>query len=200
MNALSPVEDEAWEHFEQYFSLRHLKKGDILWRAGEVCKHVIFINKGALRCYYYTEEGKEVTGQFFFENIYLTDYYSFISKAPMGVTYEALEDTELIVIPRVGVYDLYDKYKSAERFGRLIAEHNFVKLLDEQITFKTLSIEDKYKLLVENRPEVMARVQLNLIASYLCISPEHLSRLRKRLMQEAWFKSSPDKMDLIQIK
>ena len=179
-NNIVPIEPEAWNDFEQYFSIRTLKKNEVLWNINEVCKHIIFINKGLLR-YYHVNDDREIIGQFIFENQYYTDYYSFISQNPCTVVHCAIEDTEIITIPRPAIYELYNKYKSFERLGRQIAEQNFIAVMKTQITLKSLSPEEKYLNLIAERPKVVERVPLNMIASYLNMTPEHLSRIRKKL-------------------
>jgi CRP-like cAMP-binding protein len=179
-NAIVPIEPEAWRDYEQYFSVRTLKKNEVLWSDKDVCKHIIFINKGLLKYYYYNDD-KEIIGQFIFENQYYTDYYSFISQNPCAVNHSALEETEIIMIPRPAIYSLYDKHKSFERLGRLIAEQNFIVSMKTQLKLKSLSPEEKYLNLITERPKVVERVPLNMIASYLNMTPEHLSRIRKKL-------------------
>jgi len=181
-NKIIPIDEAAWEVFEQYFSLRILNKGEILWRGGDICKHIVFLNKGLIRVYYFSEsDGKEITSQFFFENSYLTDYVSLISRQPCRHTYEALEETELIIIPRIGLYEMYDKFKFFERFGRLMAERSYLKLREVSMNLKMVSPEEKYLKILRERPKVIQRVPLKMIASYIGVSPEHLSRIRKKI-------------------
>ena len=181
---LSPLDETAWGAFEQYLSVQKISKGEDLWSTGEVCKHVVFINKGLIRVYYISlENGEETTVQFLFENRYLTDYYSLITQQPCQYFYTALEQCELISIPRVALYEMYDRFKYFERFGRLMAEQSY--LLQQRVLFnlKSISPEEKYLNLIKERPKVLQRVPLKLIASYLGMSPEHLSRLRKKISQ-----------------
>jgi ribosomal protein L10 len=76
---------------------------------------------------------------------------------------------------------MYDKYHAGERFGRLIAEQSFIELMNSILAEKTLSPEQRYQKLITERPELFERVSLNMIASYLRITPEHLSRIRKKI-------------------
>jgi hypothetical protein len=125
-----PIE-EAWDDFEQYFSLRTLMKNEILWNVGDHCKHLVFINSGVVRNYR-TTDSREVTHHLFFENNLFCDDYSFISQQPCLGTYDALEKTELIVIPRAALYLMYDKYPSFERLGRMVVESKYIELLQLQ--------------------------------------------------------------------
>lgn len=182
MNALSPLDEEAWNDFEQYLTFHTLKKGDYLWRAGDVVKHIIFLTKGAIRYYYHNPvDEKEIVAQFFFENRFLTEYVSFNTQTPSDFYFQALEDCEYISFARGTVYQFFDKYKYFERIGRLIAEYNFVSQQQAFRDQKNLNPEEKYLKLLNERPKVVARIPLNMIASYLAITPEHLSRIRKRI-------------------
>ncbi|MEY2830101.1 MAG: hypothetical protein RIQ33_1959 [Bacteroidota bacterium] len=181
MDTILPLNNECWDDFISFFTIRNVKKGEIILDYNEVCKHVYFVNSGLMRCYYFTAEGREITGDFFAENKFLTDYFSFSTQQKSICVLQALEDCELISIPRPAVYLMYDKYHAGERFGRLIAEQSFIELMDSILTEKTMSPEQRYKKLIEQRPELLERVSLNMIASYLRITPEHLSRIRKKI-------------------
>ena len=185
-----PLEGNSWDEFESYFTIKNVKKGELLLNIGEVCKHVYFINSGLVRCFYYSgSEQKEVTGQFFSDNRFLTDYYSFICQGPGNMGIEALEDSEIISIPRPGIYNMYDKYHSAERFGRLIAEQTFIEMHESIVGERTLSPEERYIKFIEERFSIFQRISLSMVASYLQITPEHLSRIRKKLASKPMTKS-----------
>lgn len=181
MQQITPIEPEALAALMDILSPQEVRKGEVIWHAGDICRHILFINKGALR-YYYFKDGKEVNGQFFFENAFFTDYYSFISREPMAFTTEALEDSSLLLMSRSGIFDLYDRFKSYERLGRLIAEQNFIQLHNTRVDLHTKNPEELYRDLLINRPKVLERVPLYMIASYIGITPEHLSRIRKKVV------------------
>lgn len=178
---ITPIEPEAIEALLDILSPREVRKGEVIWNAGETSRHILFINSGALR-YYYSKGGREINGQFFFENEFFTDYYSFITREPMAFTTEALEDSSLLLMPRTGINDLYEQFKSFERLGRLIAEQNFISLHNTRVDLHTKTPEALYLDLLQNRPSLMQRVPLYMIASYLGITPEHLSRIRKKVV------------------
>ena len=115
------------------------------------------------------------------ENSIFYDDYSFIKQEPCILTYVALETTELIVIPRIALYEMFDKYKSFERLGRMMVERNHTMSIKEQLNFNGNKAEEKYLNLYFSQPNVIQRVPLKIIASYLHITPEHLSRIRKKL-------------------
>lgn len=182
-NSITPIPDGIWEEFEQYFTEKSLNKEEILWETGSVCKHLIFIKKGIIRIYD-TQTDKENTVEFIFEGNLLTDYLSFTQQIPTYYAYKAIEACELIAIPRIVVYNMYDKYKEFERIGRIIAEQNFIKVVEVRHRNKTLSPEEKYSILLKERPKVISRIPIKFIASYLGMTPEHLSRIRKKIVNK----------------
>ena len=120
---VTPVSEDEWQNFEQYFSFRRLNKNEILWKENEICNHLIFLKKGLIYCFHYKDD-KEIVTNLYFENAIFYDDYSFIKQEPCILNYIALEETELIVIPRVALYEMFDKYKSFERLGRMMVERN----------------------------------------------------------------------------
>lgn len=161
---------------------RFLKKGEFLLKAGEVCNHVTFINKGLFRSYMEID-GEEVTTNFAFEGNYVTEYISFVTRQPTTEFIVAMEDGELLQVRYEDLQATYAKAQVWERFGRLIAEYilTFVSTRNKSLLFK--SPEERYLALMKERPKVMERVPQQYIASYLGIQPESLSRIRKRLME-----------------
>lgn len=184
ISAVHNLEEEAWTEFENSLKPRNLLKGEILWSVGDVCRHVVFLKTGLIRTFLQSDK-KVDTYQFFFENRLLADYYSFVSQQPCSLNYEAIEDCELMVITRTDIYNLYDRFRSFERFGRLLAERNLIGVLSTTMNLKGLSPEERYLALIKERPKVMQRVPLSMIASYLGIGPEYLSRIRKKISESS---------------
>jgi len=181
LQSVTFISENEWQHFEQYFSYRKLLKNEILWKVGDICNHLVFINSGLIYCFYNNKEDKEIVTNLYFENSIFYDDFSFIRQEPCILTYVALEITELIVIPRIALYEMFDKYKSFERLGRMMVERNHAVSIKEQLNFNGNKAEEKYLNLVALQPVLLQRVPLKTIASYLNITPEHLSRIRKKL-------------------
>ncbi|MCO6176404.1 Crp/Fnr family transcriptional regulator [Flavobacterium sp. NRK F10] len=177
---VTPISENEWSNFEQYFSYRKLLKNETLWKKGEICNHLVFIGSGLIYCYHQREE-KEIVTTLYFEKSIFYDDYSFIKQEPCLLNYVALETTELIVIPRIALYEMFDKYKSFERLGRMMVEKQHTISIKEQLNFSGNKAEEKYLRLIEEQPHLIQRVPLKIIASYLDITPEHLSRIRKKL-------------------
>lgn len=177
------LEDEAWNAFKDQLTYRKLKKHELLWEIGQVCKDVGFLTKGVMRYYFYRKDD-EITGQFFFKNTFVTDYASLITGKSTRITYQALEEVELLIISRNSLNELFDKYKSWERFGRLMAEHTIIVMQRVRADLTSATPKEKYLQLLKERPKVIERVPLHLIASYLDMTPEHLSRVRREITEK----------------
>lgn len=177
------IEDEAWNAFKDQLTYHKLKKSDLLWGIGEVCNDVGFITKGVMRHFFYRGDD-EVTGQFFFENTFVTTYASLITGQSTETAWQALEEVELLMISKDSLHKLFDKYKSWERFGRLMAEHTVVVMQRVRADLTSATPKEKYLQLIKERPKVIERVPLHLIASYLGMTPEHLSRVRREITEK----------------
>ena len=164
---------------------RNLKKGEHALRAGTVANEVFFVHRGLLRYYFNDprEGGAERTGQFFDEGVVVTDAESFLTKTPGEQNFEALEPTSIVIVPRTALYDGYENDHAIERFGRLMLEEGLIGSQRRASRLLTLQPEERYRTFVQSRPEVARRVPQYLIASYLGLTAESLSRIRRRILR-----------------
>jgi CRP-like cAMP-binding protein len=176
---LTFTEDE-WQAHQALLRRRFLKKGEFVLRGGEVCNHVTFLNKGTVRVYNLVN-GEELTVNFGFEGNYITDYSSFISRRPTVDYIVAMEDVEILQLAFADMQAAYDRFPVWQKFGRLIAEYILLFTVDRNRSLLYLSPEERYLKLMKDRPKVIAQIPLKYIASYLGITPEALSRIRKRM-------------------
>jgi CRP-like cAMP-binding protein len=174
------LQEEDWLSMEKFLTVQHLRKGELLTRNGEVCNQVSFINKGLLR-FYYLVEGKEICTGFVAENNYIAQYESFLTRQPSTGNIDALEDCELINLSYDSIQALYRSNPIFETFGRKIAELLFIMISMQTTRLLTLSPEERYQSVIENQPFIIQRVPQYMIASFIGITPEHLSRLRKKI-------------------
>jgi CRP/FNR family transcriptional regulator, anaerobic regulatory protein len=174
------LDDEKWRLFEQVSTLRTYRKGDYLLRPGQVENVVSFVNKGLIRMYYLLD-GKELTSTFFHENCYYSDYESFLSRQPSLRFSEVLEDTEVVDISHEDLQWLYEQLPECERAGRRVAEGLFVMLANRSNSFLMKTPEERYLEFIEEFPTMPQRVPQYMIASYLGVTPEALSRIRSRM-------------------
>lgn len=182
-NALSPFASLTEEEFDFFYSLlmfKEFKRREMLLTAGHVCKNAFFTAKGLIR-YYHVINGEEVTGQFFFEGSWYTDYESFLLNIPSSQNIQALEKSSVALLSNDSLQKLYIEVPKFERFGRLIAENAYLGLRKKTEIYTHLSAEERYLKLLQERPKVIQRVPQHYIASYLGVKPQSLSRIRKRI-------------------
>lgn len=175
--------EEEWQAHIALLQKRTIRKGDFLLKSGDVCNHVTFLNRGYVRMYHMVGE-EEQTINFAFEGNYITDYPSFISRQPSMDNIVAMEDLEVLMLEYNDLQRAYDLYPVWQKFGRMIAEYMLVFVVDRNKSFLLLSPEERYLKLMKDRPKVISNVPLKYIASYLGVTPEALSRIRKRLSEK----------------
>jgi CRP-like cAMP-binding protein len=158
---------------------RKFKKKEILSEDEKIIDEVYFIERGILRVKIFDLGGTEHTVHFAIENQFIADYRAFLTKEKSSYLLEAMEETEVIVLPRKAIEWGYINLKEGEKLGRLIAEYYFT-YLDRRIEhLYTLSPLQRYELMNQIFPNIHNRVPQHMIASYLGITPIHLSRIKK---------------------
>jgi CRP-like cAMP-binding protein len=175
---VSPTAEE-WEAFQSILIEKRLSKKDFLLKQGQTCTFIAFVTHGYLREYNFLQD-KEVTVDFTSPNNFVTDYSSFLLQSPSAQYIECLTDVEYIMFKRADMLRLYDRYKTWERFGRLIAERLFCNAEMRRKNVISKNVEDLYHDFVRDFPHIVQHVPQYYIASYLGLSPEHLSRIRKK--------------------
>jgi CRP/FNR family transcriptional regulator, anaerobic regulatory protein len=176
--------EEEWNAHQAFLSKRSIKKGGYLLRAGEVCNYVTFINKGFFRIYH-TVGDEERTANFAFDGNYVTDYSSFVSRLPSADNIVAMEDAEVLNLHYDDLQKAYEQYPVWQKFGRKVAEYIILFMADRNRSLLFLTPEQYYIKVMKDRPKVIANVPLKYIASYLGVTPEALSRIRKRMSVKA---------------
>ncbi len=182
MGEFVPLEREDLQAFLSCFKPLLLKKGDYFLREGEVCRKLGFILSGSMYCFF-NKDGEEIVEEFSLEYDFITDYFSFLSGSPSDKNIKCIEEVELMVISYDDLQVLYQQNPEHERIGRLVAENLFVDWGTKFKLLKTRDPQTRYLDLLERRPDLLQRVPQYLIASYLNVQPETLSRIRKRISE-----------------
>jgi CRP-like cAMP-binding protein len=162
---------------EQVLQKMEFPKKHILLKKGKVCSHLYFIEKGLARNFF-EEEDKELTNDIVLEGELLVSFSSFISRTASLETIELLEDSVLYAIQYDDLQKLYQQFPIMERIGRMIAEHHYNSLAMKSYRLKFSNSSERYQYLFENKIEIVKRVPIGIIASYLGMSIETLSRIR----------------------
>jgi len=181
-NAISQMVKLSEKEAETFMSMcyrRQFKKKEVLSEDEKVIDEVYFIEKGIIRVKITDLGGTEHTIHFAIENQFIADYRAFITRERSSYQLEAMENTEVIVLPKAGIDWGYQNLQEGEKLGRLIAEYYFT-YLDRRIEhLYTLSPLQRYDLMDQIFPNIHNRVPQHMIASYLGITPIHLSRIKK---------------------
>ncbi|WP_310390956.1 Crp/Fnr family transcriptional regulator [Hymenobacter sp.] len=179
LRALLPLNAADLAAFRAVLQPRQLARKELLLREGEVCRAAAYIEHGALR-YFYNVQGEEHTGQFFFEGEWYADYDSFLDQQPSAQNIQALEPTRVWLLSHSDLYRLYEERPVFERFGRLMAEQAYRGSKARGVELLNQTPAARYERLLRERPQLVQRVSQRLLATYLGIKPESLSRIRGR--------------------
>lgn len=177
---LAGVNAEDWKIAEERLQIIHLKKGDFLVKENQVCRYVAFINQGMMRMYYAGEQ-REITTGFVVDGEYISEYESFLTQQPSKYYIEAFEDSELLVLTYEDLQFLYQQKLVFSEVGRKIAEKLFIMISQQVSAMMMYSAEERYLQLVQTNSPLLQRIPQYMLASYLGITPEHLSRIRKKI-------------------
>lgn len=172
------LSDAEWEMCKSNFRPKRMLKRQFLLQEGDVCRELAFVEKGALYSYTVDSKGNQHVIRFAFEGWWMANLQSFFTGNPTTLNIEVLEDSELLVLDRKYHKKLLDEIPAYERYHRIIIQNAYVALQQRAENALGLTAEEKYSRLIEQSPEFMNRVPLNLVASYLGVSPETLSRVR----------------------
>lgn len=175
-----PLSGSDLELFVSKFYPMQLKKGAHFIKEGRRVKEIGFILSGCTICYY-LKDGKEIIDGFACENEFVTDYFSILNHIPAQRNVKCLEDTAFAVVNYEDIQRLYDTSSCADRIGRIIAEGLFMRFQEKTKSLLLDDAQTRYLKLLKQDPEIIRRVPQYLVASYLNIKPETLSRIRKRL-------------------
>lgn len=172
-------QDETVALLAQAFAYKELKKREYLLREGERCNYLAFIIKGGMMCYY-NKGGKRYIDEFSLDHEFITDYSSFLNAVPSDKNIQCIEDAKVFVISRKQLDGLYERDNADfERLGRVMAEQLYLQWHEKSKSLLMDSATERYTKLIKNRDQLPQRVPQYLIAEYLGITPESLSRIRK---------------------
>ncbi len=173
-------EDEC-SMFIPYLNRKVFKKGEYFLKENQIVNEIAFIEKGAMRLYYLSNDGKEVNNHFFLENDYAVSYLDFLKSRPSRYYIQALEECELLTFNAESLQIAYNNSKNWERFGRIIAESAYAVATNRFESFLFLSAKERYLQMLKDYPGFIQRIPLYHLASYLGIERESLSRIRKEI-------------------
>lgn len=179
MSAFGPLPQTQWEQLASDIRTETLAKGQHFLRAGSRATTVGYVAEGLLRLYYHGGDGKEFNKSFVFAPDLVSGHESLISGAPSRLSIEALEPTRLLVVPYATLSRLYEEDIAWQRLGRVFTELLYVKKARKEAALLMDSATDRYQAYLDEYGALEGRVADYHVASYLGITPEALSRLKR---------------------
>lgn len=176
--ALSDAEKSA---IAAFFTFKKIRKKQFILEEGDICMHLSFVNKGLIKSYRLDEKGNEHISLFGWEGWWISDFNSYINQQSATLYIDAVEDTELFLLSRAAYEQLTLDVPIMDRYFRLLYQNSLVTKDERLISSNSYSAEEKFQRLIQSNPEIMQRVPQHLVASYLGLAPETLSRIRKKL-------------------
>ncbi|WP_158561307.1 Crp/Fnr family transcriptional regulator [Emticicia sp. C21] len=171
--------DEA-DIFLAEFRKKELKKNEIFIAEGEVCHVVGLIEKGLMVCAY-NKDGEEIIDEFGFENGFITNYYSFLTHLPSQKEIRTLEPCVAHIITRESLEKLGSQHAFIQKMNRMMNEKLFLRAHDKIKSLLLESAQERYEKMIAQRPDLAQRIPQYMLASYLHVKPETISRIRKKI-------------------
>ncbi len=180
IDAIYPMNPSDWDFFSSKLHQVTLKKNTALTKIGAVENYLSFISEGIVR-YYIPEVENDLTFGFLFENQFVTAYDSFITQTPSHYQIDTLTHTTLWRISYNDLQEVYKNTKSGNIIGRIMAENMFLIKSKRELSLLNKTAEERYLDLFTERPKLIKEIPLKYIASYIGVTPQALSRIRKRI-------------------
>lgn len=181
---ISPEEEEA----AYFISLVHPKKilkKDYLLEEGQSCDTINFVESGALRAFFVDRNGKESTIMFAIHDWWITDMYCFVMEKPAMQNIVAIEDSLVWQLKKTDLEKLYIKVPKFERFFRIIMQNAYIREQLRILQNLSMTAEERYHIFIEKYPQLIPHITQKQIASYLGITPEFLSAIRKNIAKKS---------------
>lgn len=180
------LNSKDWDTIKSKLKIEYFKKGEIIHNIGDVSSKIMFVNSGLARTFILDENGKDNTWAIHFNdnnsymtNLFIGDYESFINQTQSKLAIDALEDCEVVVLKYEDLEFLYDNTKMGDRFGRLINQEAYTYLHNSIIIRQTKTAKERFENFISETPYLLKKVPQYHIATFLGITPQHLSRLKK---------------------
>lgn len=173
------LSDDSFRQLMTIATEKIVEKNQIIFTPNKPINKILFLKKGLLRGYRLID-GKDYTHHFYFENWFATDFSSYLNEKPSQIYIESIEKSHYFEFTKKDLIGLYNTSHQIERLGRIIAEKAFLTTVDKLADMQLLDLNDKYNALYQKNPSLFQRVPQKYIASYLGVSEQSLSRIKKQ--------------------
>jgi CRP-like cAMP-binding protein len=180
INRNSNLSEESWSLLSDICTKRQLQKNDFVLQQGEICKGFYFVNEGLLRNYY-LKDGKQISEWFAFNGSFCFSIISFFKNVPSYLAIQCLEDSEVITISRDGIMSLKNRNFEIANLAFSLISNSLIMSQQRMLSLQFETAAQRYDNLINVHPNIIQRIPLRYIASYLGVSPETLSRIRSQV-------------------
>ncbi len=182
LDRIADISSLDWEFFTSKLQRRIITKKTVFLKANEIENHISFIESGVVRLFLPKENPeKEITFGFSFKNQFISAYDSFLTQTPSAYQLQALTETTILSITYIDLQEVYKTTQIGNLIGRLTAERLFLIKSKREQNLLNLTAEERYLKLFKERPELIKVIPLKYISSYIGVTAQALSRIRKRL-------------------
>jgi len=183
INSIVTINEKEFTYFKSLFIPKNVRKRQYLLQEGNVCPYQAFVEKGILRSYTIDEKGNEHILQFASEGWWMADLSSYLNTEPSLLNMDALEDAELLLLSKPLWEQAMKEIPALEHYFRIIIQNHLVATQKRLLQSLAETAEEKYNRFLITYPECVQRVPQHMIASYLGVTRETLSRVRKQLAE-----------------
>ena len=175
---------------ENELTYKKYKTGEKIIQEGSICKNILFIVSGKARSFFINQEGQDLTWNFHFndneakfENYFLVDYNSFLLQTPTFLSFQAIEDIEVVILSYDSIKKLTSNSHILEKVASKMSETAYLNVHKRAFTLLTMNAKERYLQILKEEPYLLNKFQHYLIASYIGVAPQSLSRLRKEIIK-----------------
>lgn len=180
INAIVTISEEEFDYFKSLFAPKKLRKRQYFLQEGDICKYQAFVEKGIMRSYTIAEKGSEHILQFASEGWWAADLSSYLTNEPSFLNIDTLEDVELLLLSKPLWEQAMKEIPALEHYFRIILQNHLVATQKRLLQSFAETADEKYNRFLQTYPDCVKRLPQHQIASYLGITRETLSRIRKQ--------------------
>ncbi len=173
------INKEQAEYFTSRLTIKHVNRHERILTETKPCRHIYYVNKGAFRSFCTDAKGTERIVMFAVDDWWITDMHGFALEKPAIVSIEAIEESEIIQLEKADLEKLYMQIPAFERFFRILMQNAYVREQLRVTQSLTLDAAARYHSFITRYPQFIRRIPLKMIASYLGVTPQFLSVVRK---------------------